>query len=382
MNPSYIAGQATGNRIGQAFQNIQDKTALDSILENAANSNDPNAITDTMSKILNQVKDPQKRQEAIKILDYKYKGLLEQKKQQRTEQNSRQNLEALGKARNVDVSGFTDPKLAEQATRQKNLPGGVSNLPVTEEESSAIERVINENKNANSDQLAIAFAKAKIPPRLSNPYIENRRRQDETVAKTTLDYHKESAKYDDELLKNIKTAKKQIETVGDIEKVIQSGNVKPSSWSNIFKGLGNPITDKIGEALLNGDEATLQASIPALLEGWKEVFGVRLSDADLKVLQDKLPSIGKSPAANKAILNILKKYGKQTLLRGQISKEIKDKNKGLRPLDYAQQIETRYDEMIAPVKIINPTNGRTIEIPAYELSDAILGGAKLANEQL
>lgn len=195
-----------------------------------------------------------------------------------------------------------------------------------------------------------------------------------------IQFHKEGEKYDEDLFKQTKIAKKQIDTIKDITKSVNSGKVTPLSLANIFKGLGK-IGDKISEALINKDEATLLASIPQLLEGWKEIFGVRLSDADLKVLQDKLPSIGKSAEANKAILKILSKYAEMTLLRSTIAREIKELNNGLRPLGYADKIEQRFDEMVVPVKIINPKNGKEIEIPAYKVSDAIKAGAKLANGQ-
>ena len=197
--------------------------------------------------------------------------------------------------------------------------------------------------------------------------------------KEQIEFHKESAKYDEDLFEKAKIAKNQQQTITEIDKALDSGNVKPSSIANVFKGMGK-IGDKISEAVLNSDEAALLASIPTLLEGWKEMFGVRLSDADLRLLQDKLPSIGKNPKSNKAVLKILKKYSDATLLRSKIASDIKSKNGGLRPLGYADRIEERYDEMVKPVKIINPNNGNTIEIPAYLLSDAMASGATLADE--
>ena len=53
----------------------------------------------------------------------------------------------------------------------------------------------------------------------------------------------------------------------------------------------------------------------------------------------------------------------------------------MRAIDYPNQIEARFDEMIKPVKIVNPNTGRVIEVPAYKVSEAISAGAKLANEQ-
>lgn len=268
--------------------------------------------------------------------------------------------------------------------------GGLTGQPVPPEVGNKIKEIVQTNPSDTADDLAIKFDEAGVPRGFSNSYIENRRRQDETRAKQNinekelsrkeqLDFHRESQKYDEDLLDKAKVAKKQIGAVQDIEKALASGKVKPSSMANIFKGLG-PIGDKISNALLNENEASILASIPQLLEGWKEVFGVRLSDADLKLLEDKLPSIGRDPESNRAVLKIMKKYGDMTLLRDQIASEIKSKSGGLRPLGYANKIEARFDEMTAPVRVINPNTGRVIEIPAYKVSDAIKSGATLANE--
>lgn len=192
-------------------------------------------------------------------------------------------------------------------------------------------------------------------------------------------YHKETAKFDEDLFKANTGAKNQLNAINDVRKAISSEEVKPGSWVNFFKGTGL-LGDKISSALMNKNEAALQASIPAFLEGKKEMFGVRLSDADLRVLQDKLPDISKSKEANLAILGIMEKYSEASLLKFKIASEIKKDNKGLRPVDYREQIEGRLDEMMKPIKIVNPKTGNTIEIPTYRLGDAIQKGGRLANE--
>jgi len=274
--------------------------------------------------------------------------------------------------------------------KEKASVGGLSGIPLSPEESKVIETVLLENPNASAEQLEVAFNKAGIAPGRTSKLLESRRRIQEQTAKSKeeerkltrkeeLEFHRESQKYDEELTKSAKIAKNQEHTLKTIENAIKSGNIKPNSIANIFKGFGT-IGDKISNAALNGDQATLQASIPSLLEGWKEVFGVRLSDADLRILQDKLPGLGNSLEANKAILKIMKKYSKMALLRSKIGSDLKDQNKGLRPLNYANKIEQRFDEMTAPVAIISPRTGKRIEIPAYEIGDAIDSGARLADE--
>jgi len=240
------------------------------------------------------------------------------------------------------------------------------------------------SKVSDEDLIKIsAFAgqpgEAGVFGNIAKQSLDNRRENKKRERAEVLDFHKESAKYDEELNKNLRISKNQIESFENIEKALKSGNVHPGSWTNILKGFGQ-VGSKISDAIQNKDEATLLASIPQLLEGWKQVFGVRLSDADLRVLQDKLPSIGKTPEANRSVLKIMRKYAEMSQLRGQIGKDIKKSNKGLRPLGYADMIEERFDEMVKPIKVVNPKTGNLIDIPAYKVGDAIKAGAYLPNE--
>jgi len=324
------------------------------------------------------------------------KSLQDLNKANEIESNRRQ-IAGLEQMRGLDPgsgSSFeNDPKMFEQVSRpaRGTAPlGGLSGTPLSSQEADSIETVLSENRDASAEQLEVAFNRAGIAPGRTGKIIESRRRTEEQNVKTKsedkkinrkeqLEFHKESQKYDEELNKSTKIAKNQIDTIKIINQSIGSGNVKPNSVANLFKGFG-VLGDKISNAYLNGDQAALQASIPALLEGWKEVFGVRLSDADLRILQDKLPGLGNSLEANKAILKVMTKYSKMALLRSKIGLEIKEKNGGLRPLNYANKIEQRYDEMVQPVRIINPKTGREITIPAFELGDALDAGGTLVQE--
>jgi len=281
-------------------------------------------------------------------------------------------------ARNVETQDFFSKLKAE-----KNKPGmdngsgkdGKSSYqsPSFSKEDILEGTILNPNLGRQMSHIQDVELRENREERNLEQQEKNRQRKEQ------LDFHKESQKYDEDLIEKTRRAKNQIETFKDIEKAIDSGNVKPGSWTNILRNFGD-IGRSMSNAIMNKDEATILSSIPQLLEGWKQVFGVRLTDADLKVLQDKLPDIGKSDEANKSILKVMKKYGDMSLLRSKIASEIKKSNQGLRPLGYANMIEERFDEMIAPVKVINPKTGNTIEIPAYKLSDAINAGASLSNE--
>jgi hypothetical protein len=285
---------------------------------------------------------------------------------------------------------INEPRMAEQVTRppkETKLP--ISERPIDPDQLKKIQKVRADPEYAKASPSRkyemltngdVSRANAEAESKIHAAEAEANEKARKYTRAEEVEFHKESADYDNDLNKQTKVAKNQLDVVKNIEKALKSGNVKPSSLANIFKGFGT-VGDKISNALLNDDQATLIASIPTLLEGWKEVFGVRLSDADLRVLQDKLPDIGKQPEANNAIIKIIKKYADQTLLRSKIGQQIKAENKGLRPLNYAAQIEDRFDDMVTPVKIINPDTGNVIEIPTYKLSAALDKGARLVQEE-
>jgi len=196
---------------------------------------------------------------------------------------------------------------------------------------------------------------------------------EERLEKRNYDYHKESKDYDEDLTKKFKSAQREYATIKDLKKKIK--NVNPASMSNLLKGFGT-IGDKLAKAFLSKDQAAIKAAIPEFLEGKKEIFGVRLSDADLKIVEDKLPDIGNTEEANEMILNMMKKYAEQSMLRFRIGKEIKQKNKGLRPLGYDDMVEERLSDMVAPVEMIKP-DGELTEVPSYHVSGAVERGWKV-----
>jgi hypothetical protein len=221
---------------------------------------------------------------------------------------------------------------------------------------------------------------ADVMQKHNDRILEQQKTQIQEEKKDVRAFHKESEKFDDELYKNFKSSEHQLNAIDDSIQAIKSGKIKPSSLANIFRAFGDT-GRKISDAILSGEEATLLASIPAFLEGRKELFGVRLSDADLKLLQDKLPEIGKSKEANMAILNLMKKSAMQSQQKYKIGQQIKKDNKGLRPLGYRDRIEEEYSRKSAPVKVINPNTGKVISIPAHELSKALEAGATLYQEE-
>jgi len=211
---------------------------------------------------------------------------------------------------------------------------------------------------------------------------EAQRKQDLEQTKSDVkerrETHKESANYDEEIIKSAKRARQQLEAVKDIQDALKTGKVNPGSVSSIFKNLGT-VGDKIANGFKNAQQGKVDAAIPFLLEGWKDVFGVRLSDSDLNLLLQKLPDISKNKEANEAVLGIIEKYAQDPIMRAEIASEIKKKTGGYRPLNFADQIEEEFvkrKEQKAPVRIKAP-NGKIYNVPKNQQEAALSAGGTL-----
>jgi hypothetical protein len=118
---SFEIGKAAGGGFLGAVQESQDVSALDEILQGAAQSEDPNALDNAMNQILSNIRDPARRKEAIGVLQQKQKGIQTQMQQAFKEKQEREKEE---KAERSDLrkarikSEFESPEIKEY---RKNL---------------------------------------------------------------------------------------------------------------------------------------------------------------------------------------------------------------------------------------------------------------------
>ena len=390
-------GQGIGNGLNTYFANRSlDSVMKDKSLENAPQSKKLEAIQTAMSPY------GEKGKEIVQQKMQTYQ--LEEQEKQTKKQEAQQKLKgkALGRyLKGEDLtpeeeSMFTPQEFVAMHKAKNPKPsGGITAQPIPKEQIEAIENYIQKNPDVSADDLAIGLGKAGVNPVNSSPYIENRRRKEETNAKNENEkgkiaskedilFHQESAKFEDSLTKNASVARRQIPLIQNNIKNVEEGKIKPSSLANIFSGLGET-GKKVANALLSGEQAELLASIPEFLEGRKELFGVRLSDADLRLLQDKLPDIGKSKEANLAILNLMKKAAERAIKLEDISQDVLEKKgvgrKGgkLRPLGYEREVMKAFDEYTYEEEngiLMRLPDGREVPINRENVKDAEALGAK------
>jgi hypothetical protein len=244
----------------------------------------------------------------------------------------------------------------------KAPPGGASFQPVPKEINDTIQRIEKENPDATADELENLYESSNVPQGYIKTKIETKRRNDEATRKEQVQFHESSKKYVDEIREGSSRAFKQREAIKDLTSSVDK--VKPFSLYNVFKKMG-PVGEMVANGFKSAAEGQFDAAQPLLFEGWKDVFGVRLSDTDVEIIKDKLPTLGKSEESNKAIMNIIDKYARFAQLKQKASEEVL-KEKGvktqhglLRPLGFEDEVENRYE------KLVNQFNeGKFDELPS------------------
>lgn len=315
--------------------------------------------------------------------EYGLKSGLEERKRFSEQLQNQKQIEFLEKQYGLEkgtLEGFaSNPEFAAKILQPKTPPGGLSGQAVPQDVSNAIQSVISSNPEANADQLALEMDKEGIPRTYSNSYIENRRRQEETTAKTKakgeetarkeqLEFHKESAKFDEKLSNEASAAEKKIRAIS------KQREIQPTI-TNFDRIISSTFKNTRFENLLKSKNAQEFDSLALpMVEGQKETFGVRLSDADLNLILQKIATADKNPQANAAILDYMELEEKLKLEKRKIADQIKKQNKGLRPLDYESSIRQKLNEKFG--QEIDETASRVLSLPDNERKREMITGRK------
>lgn len=156
--------------------------------------------------------------------------------------------------------------------------------------------------------------------------------------KEQIEFHKESQKFDDKLTSQAESAKKKIKAIEQQKKILPNIKKTDRIISALFSGT------KYENLLKSKNAQEFDSLVLPMIEGMREMFGTRLSDADLRIVLQKIATSEKDPNANQAILDWQLLEGKLDVEKRKIADELRRENKGLRPIDYQQQINKRMDE--------------------------------------
>ena len=237
---------------------------------------------------------------------------------------------------------FPDEQIAIAKHKQAvNKPvGGVSAQAIPQEIANSIPNILNENPDANSDQLALAFDNAGIPRAYSNSYIENRRRQDEAKSKAIPEAYKETREERKKILEQHKAYQDTKLRLDRMETLNNEGKLTTPLMSKTLDELGLPIG-----ILGNPDTEEFQKLSQDLFKNIQSIFGNRILKIEVDNFAKTIPTLNNSKEGRQRIINNMRLLGEGQKLSYDAYKEVM-KGREYPPLDLMEKIDEKVSEKL------------------------------------
>lgn len=330
----FAVAREIGTNLHKAFREQKDENAIERILSESMQSGDPKVLQNNIGKILSQVS-PERQGPALQYIQGLHSNIVKKQEQQQQFERERQAGLTPGLAPAVQAQQLRNMQPAKPA-------GGLSGQPVPQDVSKAIPAILEANKDANADALAVAFDSASIPRAYSNSYIENRRKQDEAPkpGKEFANIREKSiADYVNNSISEGEKAESLKHSIASTRKAVR-GDVAGPGFQAVLKN--NPYAQLLYG--LTPDEALLQASNKGLLEGTKGIFGSKPTEREIfLLLNSMLPSIGKTVEANEAGLDFVERVNDMKILHAEIVEELTEGG-----TKYVPDLEKRVNARLRP----------------------------------
>jgi hypothetical protein len=298
-----ILGQSLGQGLGQFVGDYRANQAFEKV------TNDPELKNKSLSERWNALSQVARkhglRGENFLKNQLQLEQQAEQEKTQKRESKLVQKLLNGEEISDTELEG-TRPELqimAHKARQPKAPPGGLSGQPVPPEISQKIPEILNSNKDRSAEELATSFDAAGIPRTYSNSYIESRRRQEETQAKT--------GQKGSELERTYQT-QRAAPILKKYDEIAANLPFKESALNTIEQNMTDTgISDFIADA--TGFEPLRSASASRAKTGLKEYLlsnlvraGARPNQWIEQQINSALPNFGRNAEANESVTRILR----------------------------------------------------------------------------
>lgn len=150
---------------------------------------------------------------------------------------------------------------------------------------------------------------------------------------------KETKEYYDKVSEEARAAKNNEIRLKKLEKLIDSNKLNSPTFASTIKflHLGGYGPD-LG-SWLNADTQEFQKLSTDFVKDAKQIFGSRMTDADLKTFLDTIPTITQSDEAKRRVIKNMRVFNGAARLRKDAMDQIVSANGGRRPADLDVQVE-------------------------------------------
>jgi len=211
-----------------------------------------------------------------------------------------------------------------------------------------------------------------------------------------LEIHKSEKKAYDDLAAEGEQAKKTSRARQTMIDQLATGKLNPKNARNLFANMfkGSPLLEGL---FTTPEREVFKSAGVTQFEGMKDIFGVRLSDADLAIASTKVMDPSKPVEANLAIAKYWDFADKMKIEEANIAREVKKENGGFLPINWRELVHDKMSERFGdeaeqvvkeaaneggskPLKIIDgkiaivAPDGRRKLVPQEDLNKYLLAG--------
>ena len=226
------------------------------------------------------------------------------------------------------------PKKEERPTK---TPFGEKEVP--HEISRKIKKIIIDTPNANADELKLEMDEQGIPPSNSNPYIENRRRTEEQVAKSQeskqSSLRSETLPIRKQIADKAMAASHGIQNKEQLIDLIEKGDINDPT----FAALAEALPLNLGKRMLSNDTVEYKAGLVEEFGDLRNIFQGQTRIKEIELLENKIADLYLTDEQKKSVLKSRINALKGDVIRAEVAQEIENEPYGV--LQFSQEVEKR-----------------------------------------
>lgn len=394
MNPAFQIGRDVSAGAYKARMQSQDQSAIDNILSQAMQTNNPEVLQDVMGQILSKVS-PEKQGLAVQFVQSRMQNLAQQQ----------QNRELQKEGINPNLPGNIQAKQYEMLQNQKQanqIFGGDQGQqpqsqpgvqPVPGEQPEAGQKPMNWSDL--SDEQLVKLRGVKGFDKQADTEIKRRQ---EAAKLERGNYEPESEKLEakrvselaTEVENEYKAAVAEDMRIDRMNAIDKNGNVSAPAMIKVLDAFGLPIG-----ILSNPDTEEFRKLEAEFARDVSSVFpGGKITNFELQTFMRAVPSLLNSPEGRQAVYRNRKLLNEAKRIKYDEYKRIIKENGGKKPPNLGLLLDERTSEKMldledrfvsgmknitdkyqVPIRMLDP-QGNPVDIPASEIENALNAGAR------
>lgn len=258
-------------------------------------------------------------------------------------QQQQNELRAIEKFRQLPEGSLNgmDPKIAANITRPQQAPGGVTAQAVPPEIAATASKIIQENPNASADQLKMLMDNANVPPIYSNPYVENRRRMDESNANKKESHDEENRKQTfplkQAILDRANRSRESIKSKSHLIELIDKGDIDDPA----FVAFAESLPFGLGKRMLSNDTVEYKSGLVDEFNDLKNIFEGATKIKEIEIYENKLADLYLNDSQKKAVLKSRIDAAKADIIKEEAASEIEEEFPNITALQFNKKVNER-----------------------------------------